>query len=270
MTCIGTNIFSVLWCDGVYLSTDYGDTWTKKSQGITSDYPGTISAKGNNLFLCTGDGMFMSTDLGESWVEKNNGLTIKDVRSITINDDKIFIGLQAGGVYLSTNDGEMWIKKSNGLVDGANWGYLLASYQNTIFLGTLQRGFFISSDIGENWVLSNYGLGGNAIGTIATDDIYVYAGTDMGAFRARLEDMITDVDEIQTESELFVLPNPASDYITISGISGNIKIFDIMGREVWGGFITEGERISVKDLNAGIYYIKAEGEMLTKKFVIMK
>ncbi len=276
MTNIGSNIFALVYnyldslSTGVYLSTDDGDNWTKKSQGMTSDFPGDIIAKDNNLFLCTGDGMFLSTDMGENWIEKNNGLTIKDVRSIAINEDKIFIGLQAGGVCLSTDDGELWVKKSNGLQMQSLWGYALASYQNTIFLGTLGRGFFISSDFGENWILTNAGLGGNAIGTIAINDNYVYAGTDMGAFRIPVSEVIVDVPENNAESHFSIYPNPASDFILISGINDNIKIFDVMGREVWSGKINDGNRIDVSGFSEGVYYIISNKNQVSKNFMILR
>ncbi|MFH1050751.1 MAG: T9SS type A sorting domain-containing protein [bacterium] len=276
MTNIGSNIFAVVYnyldglSTGVYLSTDDGENWTKKSQGITSSFTSDIIAKENNLFLSTGDGMFMSTDLGENWVEKNNGLTIKDVRSITINDDKIFIGLQAGGVYMSTDNGEFWIPKKNGLELQSLWGYSLASYQNTIFLGTLGRGFFISSDFGENWILTNVGLGGNAIGTIATNNTYIYAGTDMGAFRIPVSEVIVDVNEINTESHFSIYPNPASDFISISDINDKIQIYDIMGREVWIGIINDGMRIDVSGFSQGVYYIISNKNQVTKNFMILR
>jgi len=273
MTSIGSNIFAVKWSDGVYLSTDYGDNWIKKSEGLTSLYPGDIMAKGNTLFLCTGDGMFISTDFGDTWIEKNNGLTIKDVRSITVNEDKIFIGLQSGGVYMSSDNGELWIPKSNGLAGPQLYGYALSSYKNIIFLGTLSRGLFISYDFGENWILSNYGLGGNAIGTIATDSIYVYAGTDMGAFRARLSDIIVDVEDKRISDDIMISPNPANDFFNLNiDITqlGTIQIFSILGEKVMENELAK--RVVVSKLPEGMYYMQINlGNKIERtKFVIMR
>lgn len=79
-----------------------------------------------------------------------------------------------------------------------------------------------------------------------------------------------DVMENHKETDVNIYPNPADDIISLAGINDNIKIFDVMGREVWRGLIKDEQRISVCDFNTGIYYIKAEGEMQTKKFVIMR
>ncbi|MFA6572175.1 MAG: T9SS type A sorting domain-containing protein [Bacteroidota bacterium] len=69
-------------------------------------------------------------------------------------------------------------------------------------------------------------------------------------------DSITDVSEQNFSTDFSVYPNPASGIITIAGFSGNAKIFDIMGCEVWSGEVKENAKINIEAINSGIYFLK--------------
>ena len=55
-------------------------------------------------------------------------------------------------------------------------------------------------------------------------------------------------DDIQT------YPNPTSDYIIITGISGKTKIFNNSGTEMWSGLINNTRRIDISEYPSGLYY----------------
>lgn len=62
----------------------------------------------NNLF---GQGIYKSTDYGETWKEINNGLSNYDIRTIcTYDDNIIYAGASDGQVYKSFNSGDSWIQ----------------------------------------------------------------------------------------------------------------------------------------------------------------
>jgi hypothetical protein len=69
-------------------------------------------------------------------------------------------------------------------------------------------------------------------------------------------------DDIQT------CPNPASDYLTISGISGLTKIYDSSGVEMWSEIITNSQRINISAYSNGLYYIW--NNKTVNKFIVVK
>jgi hypothetical protein len=64
--------------------------------------------------------IYRTTDGGETWVPKNNGLMSLDVRSLAIdptNPDVIYAGLGEGaGIYRSTDGGETWEAINYGII----------------------------------------------------------------------------------------------------------------------------------------------------------
>ena len=62
-------------------------------------------------------------------------------------------------------------------------------------------------------------------------------------------------------------PNPATDYIYISGIeSAKGSIFNVIGQNVMDFTITDGIPIKIDNLKQGTYIIKAEG-LHPQKFI---
>jgi len=57
----------------IYVSTDYGRTWTPKSLGIQDDLYGiTLGSKGNGI-ICTGSGgVYSTSDTGKSWIDEKS------------------------------------------------------------------------------------------------------------------------------------------------------------------------------------------------------
>jgi hypothetical protein len=92
-------------------------------------------------------------------------------------------------------------------------------------------------------------------------------GTPNGADCEILE--IEDFQEI-----LFILsPNPASSQISISGVNLNnseIRIFDILGKQVYQNTIVANKTLDISALNSGVYLVSVvqEGTQTTKKLVV--
>jgi C-terminal processing protease CtpA/Prc len=75
--------------------------------------------------------------------------------------------------------------------------------------------------------------------------------------------------ELNINNSITLYPNPTDDYI-IFEVSGNIKIIDIMGRELWKGKVISGDKINVSEFNPGMYYVISTDESITGKFLINK
>jgi hypothetical protein len=135
---IGTNLFAGTSYGGMYISTNYGTSWTQINDGLTSTYVLSLAVKGTDLFSGTSTGgVFLSTNNGSNWIQKNNGLTNSAVNSLAVNGNNIYAGTDAG-VYLSTDNGSNWIQKNNGLIDTLVTA--LAFNGTDIFIGTSKSG----------------------------------------------------------------------------------------------------------------------------------
>ena len=89
-------------------------------------------------------------------------------------------------------------------------------------------------------------------------------GTDISTFDAG--------DEEEFGELISVFPNPASDYLNITGLSDNVQTISMYS--ITGALVqeirTNVNRIDVSGLQAGIYFLSivdAEGEVMTQKFV---
>jgi hypothetical protein len=71
------------------------------------------------------------------------------------------------------------------------------------------------------------------------------------------------------KQEFLVSPNPASDFITISGVSGETIIYDSLGNKVWFKTINESYRIDLSSFKDGLYFIK-NGHAVQKIIILKK
>ena len=101
---------------GVFRSTDHGDTWSEKNNGLIATEVRAIAINASNaLFAGTyGIGMFRSTDGGHAWQEINSGLSALYESCLAIDTaGDIFLGADfvngAGGVFRSTDNGQSWV-----------------------------------------------------------------------------------------------------------------------------------------------------------------
>jgi hypothetical protein len=69
------------------------------------------------------------------------------------------------------------------------------------------------------------------------------------------------------EQEL-IYPNPVTDILTISGTHGYAVIYDMLGLEVWKGYMNKIIRINVSEFYTGIYIIKTHKSI--NKFIVIK
>lgn len=274
---------------GVYFSTDMGENWQVKNNGLKDSIIQALYINDNYQLASTNHGIYLSTDMGEKWQVKANGLP-KDLNvfSITMLNNNIFAGTY-GGLYKSTDFGETWQVKTNGLPEKP---YILTFFivGNNIFAGDDTYGVFLSTDNGETWITKNDGLKNLNIGNFAilNDYIFVSVGKTNGAFgengpalyRAKISDLMTDVETNEEAKSNVIFPNPATDYIEIKPSEGwqpsdgwqpsegsNIKIYNTYGEIVFNIASNQNktQRIDISKLAGGIYFIMIDNKV--EKFV---
>jgi hypothetical protein len=85
------------------------------------------------------------------------------------------------------------------------------------------------------------------------------------------EQIITGINDIKTDAEITIYPNPAKTEISILNIERNTeyKIRDITGKTIKQGILTPSDKIDINDFAKGIYLIQLNNNKLktTKKII---
>lgn len=83
-----------------------------------------------------------------------------------------------------------------------------------------------------------------------------------------------DISENQSENEISIYPNPATDYIILNlkGIKANrVEIYNCIGeKKLNTNFSVENPKVFINSLSSGVYFLKvynANGIVAYKKFV---
>lgn len=69
----------------------------------------------------------------------------------------------------------------------------------------------------------------------------------------------TAINDVNSKT-ISISPNPSSDFITLGGNSGLIRIYDIKGSLVLSHNATANERIDISSLTNGIYVLKTDNQ----------
>lgn len=180
--------------NGVFVSTNSGETWEQKNNGFSSS-PRKVYAlteSGNKILAGSDSGIYVTTNYGNLWTAKSSGIPAGNSMHITAlikyGANNIFAG-SWGGVYLTVNEGESWLQKNSGLTILNIYSFVIK--QNKLFAGT-DRTVFVSTDLGNNWNMLYTGIPNgfsvDALGTNGTNLVLglccsggVYLSTNDGA-----------------------------------------------------------------------------------------
>jgi photosystem II stability/assembly factor-like uncharacterized protein len=217
-----------LYSEGIFRSTDDGNSWQVKNNGLSvHDVYAIAASPGGQLFVATwGGGMYRSTNNGDSWTQINNGITNTVMFSVTLNplNNYVFAGSGGSGIFLSTDHGNTWALANNGLTS-YNILSLSVNASGYVFAGTYD-GVFRSTDNGSTWTQTNIVSGwGEAFATNSL--LYnIFAGVHtQGVFRSSDNgNTFTLVNNGLTQNSVFAIANTASGYV-YAGIFGGGGIF---------------------------------------------
>jgi photosystem II stability/assembly factor-like uncharacterized protein len=241
---IDTNIFVGTRDKGLLFTSDRGQNWIPRNNGLTSFNINSLFFLDSILFASISGIVYKSTDYGLNWILANSGLLGHAIRRFDYSGQKIFaIG---DGVFLSENEGEMWEDKSDGLPNRA----IMSICINDSFI-------FVSPFKEAIWRIP--------LSEMVTS---VIQPTDLGP-------KIFDLSQNY--------PNPFNPSTTISYQlpetgNVNIKVYDVLGKEVATLVNNEQRAGSYKvdfngsSLASGIYYyqIRAGKFVETKKMILLK
>ena len=148
--------------NGVYRSTDLGNSWSKGDSGLSNPQINTIAAYGGVLYAATAGGFFRSTDEGKHWLLIRNGLPAIAFATSYVQDSLMCVASIGSGftnghsVYISTNLGGSWINPSAPPLGYTNT-FVLSAIGGKVFV-TSARGLFRLSDDHTKWLQVKGGL----------------------------------------------------------------------------------------------------------------
>lgn len=99
---------------------------------------------------------------------------------------------------------------------------------------------------------------------IISDSNMDYVAFDNLAFNTFT--LSTNKDYNYTTQEIQICQNPTSDFIEIKGLKKAIdyKIFNVLGSEIKSGTIANQEKIDIRDLTSGLYFLNLGNEKKIK------
>lgn len=185
------DIYVAVWKEGVYKSSDYGNTWGKlDNDSVSKDVEHIAIGPDGYLFVGTRDGLFRSTLEGENWVKTNsNPIEVLEVNSnhelYIASYSKTQFSTDAGNSWLDidfgfgrtngigfsdseyvfvSNESQLFRKKTNDsswTIINSNFRYcqkLLTFSNNQIIAIGWEPGVRVSHDGGFTWEEKNKGL----------------------------------------------------------------------------------------------------------------
>jgi photosystem II stability/assembly factor-like uncharacterized protein len=175
--------------DGIWKSTDFGETFTRidRAPGAPADeYLGlngrgiAVDPRNHTTVFHAGDfGVWRSQDAGASWVnveaESNTQVTVDPT------DSSIVYASGQSGVFKSTDGGDSFVLKFEELISKASSVQIHPRNHNVLYAGT-GDGVFKSTDGGETW----FSVGELFVNGLALDldnPNILYASTEASVFK---------------------------------------------------------------------------------------
>lgn len=277
--------------NGVFLSTNVGDTWTRQSTGLPGGQAVNALAVINHEIVLAGlwnGKLFQSSDSGSHWIQSNPSTNWSYISDISIDgNNNIYVGTGYDGVYRSTNSGGSWHQVNEGL--GSLKVTSIYAFKNQeLFATTFDGGLFHSTNSGQNWYrLADSVLPTRTQGIVVNKTGKLFIGSwGYGAFRST--GTVLDVQDKKQDFPLsFTLfqnyPNPANPETRIKFSIGHhshvsLTIYNLLGQEVekfFDGELEAGEHTiswNTTRVSSGVYYyrLQAVGSSQTRKLLVIK
>lgn len=234
---VGTTFFAGTYEDGVFISTEKGESWTylaSLNELANDNSFSCMTANGKNLFIGSRkSGVYRSTDNGASWTQVNNGLGTLSVSCLATIGNKI-MAVADGSLYVSSDNGESWEYTPYGIFQSSV--NCLHVFGSCIFVGKKEDGVFRSTDNGQNWTQVNEGLNSMDIVCFANNGSDIVVGT-AGGYMGISSDNGNTWNSINTKLSIN----------TISYMDNNIYIGDEIGI-----CLSTNKGVSWNPINTGI------------------
>jgi photosystem II stability/assembly factor-like uncharacterized protein len=135
---IDSHLFVAAYADGLFCSSDKGDSWQKVTNGIEGYSISSIAAgnKGEIFVGTANHGVYSSPVNALNFAQRNKGIENFNITGLLACKDILFARAFGKGVWYSTDSGKNWIEFNDGLeglsfkdvfsFDACNDGYIYA------------------------------------------------------------------------------------------------------------------------------------------------
>jgi uncharacterized protein (TIGR03437 family) len=178
--------------EGVFKSTDYGDTWSSAGSGLSGaiTYLTPDPTKSGRLFASTATAFYLSEDGGKSWTNVSN----MPAWTVTVDpkgSSTVYATARTQGVFRSLDGGHTWQGINAGLTNltmGRSAPVIIdPTNRLRLYVGSEGGGVFKSLDGGDHWFAVNSGLDQLTVDGLAMDPgnpAVLYACGPNGVYKA--------------------------------------------------------------------------------------
>lgn len=93
-------LYAYSYTNGIFVSKDEGQSWTKTADGFHTDWNiRSFASYKDNIFISTVKGVYYSTNFGQSWNLMNEGLKNYNIGPLVIYKDTLYVGTRGNGVW---------------------------------------------------------------------------------------------------------------------------------------------------------------------------
>ncbi|HSL89358.1 MAG TPA: hypothetical protein VK870_08655, partial [Ignavibacteriaceae bacterium] len=168
--------------NGVYRSTDNGNSWTQSGLINLFIFDLAINSSGHIFAGTMNQGVWRSTNNGDSWTQINDGFNSLDntVNSLAINSFGHIYAGSVNSIYRSTNNGNSWTAINSPNYNG--FYPLVINSNNDIVVGAGSR-LFRSTNNGQNW--TEITIANAQTGSVAFNELgHLFVGNLLGIYRS--------------------------------------------------------------------------------------
>jgi hypothetical protein len=252
--------------NGVYFSTDDGDNFIKRINGLSNSSINSLTTIGNLIFAGSdGGGVFFSSDEGLNWTSLNSGLTNLTIKNLYSNQSTLFACTSSGlfkidvcnllqGNSKIIPNGNIDIPNGNTLELKANLGGINYTwYKDDVIINGVNSYNYIVNQAGNYKVVIEYSSTCNDTSNTVS---------------ITLQNL--SINENSIDNKINFYPNPVKELIYMKNLTTNseYKIYNMLGNIVQIGK-TNDDKINVNQLARGIYILKLQKDEseVNKKFI---
>lgn len=280
---------------GIFRSTDNGGNWNNSGLKNEDIGRLTLNSSDYLFAVIASNGIFFSTNSGDSWSPVGPGITANSIMDIAITTNDYIFTATDSGVFRSTDDGNSWLVVNNGISGPEYAWTLSVDNLNNIYVGTFGQGILKSTNNGDEWLQINDGLVNHFIYSMENSpDNYLFAGTfGNGIYRRDITTGIFNADHTGSVTNFYLeqnYPNPFNPSTTIRFTITDLrftilKVYDVLGIEI-ATLVNEEKPAgtykvewNADGIPSGVYFYQlktvpngrqAEGYIETKKMILLR